>query len=74
MKEFESREGSTYMPSLFQSAIACIMFQTPDHYAVKARSRMGMISVVLVLSALNKKKKNKMLVVLINELMNKRFN
>lgn len=73
MKEFVSREGKTYMPSLYQSAIACIMFQTPDHFAVKVSSSMGNTVMALVLSALNKKKKNKVLVVLVKELLYEQF-
>lgn len=69
MAKFASREGNTYKPSLYQSAIACIMFQTSDNFAVKARSGMGKTVMVLVLSALHTEKKNKVLVVLVNELL-----
>jgi hypothetical protein len=73
MKKFAARDGNTFKPGVFKSTIACIIYQTTDNIAIKARSGMSKTVMVLVLCCLHKAKGNPVLVVLVKELLCEQF-
>jgi len=71
MKRFE-KLGS-FTPSLYQSAIACIMCKQPSNFAARIKAGMGKTMISLLIGGLQRDKGLDVLVVLVNKLLYEQF-
>jgi hypothetical protein len=73
MIQFAAKDGNTFKPSVYQSTIAWIMYQTTENIAIRATSGMGKTVMVLVFCGLHKVKGSPVLAVVMKELLYEQF-
>ena len=67
MNKFAKR--GTFVPSLYQSAIACLLCQQGKNFAARIKAGMGKTMIALLIGALKQKEGINVLVVLVNKLL-----